>query len=264
MSNTEKNLPTRDLFLQTSLEPTDAADLPDDEQDCFICTVPYRDSREVFPAQREQAVRLPCGHVVGEHCIRQWIDPKRGSRKNTCPLDRQELFKLERVKKDLFPGLTRAGRLRREVGEASYGRFDDDDVYHFGQMTDFDFVMAPGNANVVTNIISHALQHPAVQSLPPDASYVATSRLTLVLPWSPWSGRTLAPAWSHPTPDQVAVGGMVLGIEELVRGVHGGHYEALFDVLVGAAMGRMREEVCLLLTTGVGLSLTYPGQTTVG
>ena len=69
--------------------------LAKEDQHCPICLEEY--GRKT-PASRatEDAVRLPCDHVVGFQCISTWFKPVEGQRgNNTCPLCRQMFLGIE-------------------------------------------------------------------------------------------------------------------------------------------------------------------------
>ena len=55
--------------------------LPDDTKNCIVC-------HEDFAGQ-DLPVQLPCNHVVGRQCIKEWI---LGGH-HTCPMCRQAIFK---------------------------------------------------------------------------------------------------------------------------------------------------------------------------
>lgn len=58
------------------------------EKTCPICQEPYSSGE-----RNEVAVQLSCGHFFGASCLSNWLRPRTSSRKNTCPMCRQKLFK---------------------------------------------------------------------------------------------------------------------------------------------------------------------------
>ena len=65
---------------------------------CGICRVDYSPSSENRHPEDpvEQPVRLPCGHVFGQLCLREWLSPApQGSHNNTCPTCRFRLSERE-------------------------------------------------------------------------------------------------------------------------------------------------------------------------
>lgn len=70
------------------------SDLPDDERSCCICRVDFFDpDRHTSNRELCIAIKLQCGHVVGDRCIRLWVDDslKRGL-DGTCPMCRTIVF----------------------------------------------------------------------------------------------------------------------------------------------------------------------------
>jgi len=59
--------------------------IPEDERSCSIC-------HEVFYGENggEAAQKLPCGHLVGDGCIRKWLIPHGNA--TTCPMCRTPLL----------------------------------------------------------------------------------------------------------------------------------------------------------------------------
>lgn len=75
----------RARFLR-SLPTLNTANLANDDRDCAICQEAYR-----VGAEPENAVQLPCGHILGAGCIARWVSVSDGHR-NTCPMCRATLF----------------------------------------------------------------------------------------------------------------------------------------------------------------------------
>ncbi|KAI4240740.1 MAG: hypothetical protein L6R40_004985 [Gallowayella cf. fulva] len=81
------------LKLITSVPPAlIASEASEHDKTCAICTVPF-DERSDGPdsSSGENPVRLPCGHVFGYDCIKQWLSPLY-SNKKTCPSCRADFF----------------------------------------------------------------------------------------------------------------------------------------------------------------------------
>lgn len=57
---------------------------------CSICLQRYRDplftAYYIDPPDPERPVKLPCGHILGKHCVRRWLDAGH----DTCPLCRRK------------------------------------------------------------------------------------------------------------------------------------------------------------------------------
>lgn len=53
--------------------------------ECDIC-------HESYTTDGENAIRLPCGHILGSECISLWILPTTGQGQNTCPFCRRSLY----------------------------------------------------------------------------------------------------------------------------------------------------------------------------
>ncbi|KAI5786432.1 hypothetical protein DFH27DRAFT_258406 [Peziza echinospora] len=67
------------------------SDLPEEDRNCNICMEPYIDDR--YPCdqpKRENAMKMPCGHVFGSYCLKQWLENH-----NTCPACRMEVEYVE-------------------------------------------------------------------------------------------------------------------------------------------------------------------------
>ena len=77
-----------ELFLDR-LPQVDLGELPD-ESKCMICLAVYYTETEE-DGTMEIAVRLPCGHDVGDECIRIWLSPDKEGR-NSCPACRMTFF----------------------------------------------------------------------------------------------------------------------------------------------------------------------------
>ncbi|KAF8469614.1 hypothetical protein BDZ91DRAFT_58904 [Kalaharituber pfeilii] len=73
-------------------------DLPEDDRCCNICMEPYVE--EKYPCdqpKKENATRMPCGHVFGSYCLKQWLQNH-----NTCPACRMEVDYVE-VEEEIVP-----------------------------------------------------------------------------------------------------------------------------------------------------------------
>lgn len=57
--------------------------LPKRERVCHLCVKPYDPVWGID--RKETAVTLPCGHIIGHFCIRQWLSPFELAR-TTCPV----------------------------------------------------------------------------------------------------------------------------------------------------------------------------------
>lgn len=84
-----KDLPTADLVKERERGR---------DVECGICQRELSD-QHVYPEGRpgftlERPIKLPCSHVYGEDCLRQWLSPasKGGGNANTCPSCRKVLF----------------------------------------------------------------------------------------------------------------------------------------------------------------------------
>ena len=70
--------------------------LATDDRNCGICRVEYSLSSSDIGDQEdppEKPVRLACGHVFGELCLKEWLSPApQGGNSNSCPTCRQQLF----------------------------------------------------------------------------------------------------------------------------------------------------------------------------
>ena len=76
--------------------------LPMTDQGCGICLQTYVRAIKSSKSQeaskpfyryiyKERPIQLPCCHVFGHRCIKQWLSPKSegGSQHNTCPMCRK-------------------------------------------------------------------------------------------------------------------------------------------------------------------------------
>ncbi|MCJ1468136.1 hypothetical protein MMC07_006764 [Pseudocyphellaria aurata] len=73
--------------IMARLPPVDTASLGEREQSCPVCLNGYNhpgSATSSGPSETEHAVRLPCHHVIGRECIRQWLEDGN----ITCPLCR--------------------------------------------------------------------------------------------------------------------------------------------------------------------------------
>ena len=103
--------------LMISKLPTVTASALAHNPDCMIC-------REALGfgsnGEAEAPVRLQCGHVVGEVCIKKWFAQTRGSDK-TCPMCRSVLFREDSPISDTEI-MVRVPGLRDRVGVRRRGR----------------------------------------------------------------------------------------------------------------------------------------------
>lgn len=71
--------------------------LDKDDKICGICRVEYSFSSPDSGDQGnppEKPIRLACGHVFGQVCLKQWLSPApQGGNSNSCPTCRHQLFK---------------------------------------------------------------------------------------------------------------------------------------------------------------------------
>ena len=63
-------------------------ELPENSQICHICKEPF-DEPDPVPEMIENAVKLPCNHIMGESCLKRWLE---NNTNNSCPLCRANLF----------------------------------------------------------------------------------------------------------------------------------------------------------------------------
>ena len=86
-------------FLE-SLPSVDLAELTEDSRDCGICTQSMaplgscNDNmvKDVNDDVIEEAIRLPCSHVIGSKCLARWLHPLEPANNNTCPYCRAVCF----------------------------------------------------------------------------------------------------------------------------------------------------------------------------
>jgi hypothetical protein len=110
---TGRLLPPRGEFLQNGLIPTDPNSLPEGQRVCIICQEDYINPTE--GEEPEPCVKLPCGHTVGDRCIRQWFDTPDpdGWYRRTCPYNCEPFIE----QTDSSTGLGAAELRRRENSE---------------------------------------------------------------------------------------------------------------------------------------------------
>ena len=78
------------LAFVASLPSPTIANLPPDNQECTICTEPYRSPSLLDKFSQpvsEQPAQLPCGHIFGRECIARWLKDGR-----SCPICRRQFF----------------------------------------------------------------------------------------------------------------------------------------------------------------------------
>ncbi len=82
------NLPPapRSFVFIATLPTVAIADLPEEEQRCSICLDDY--IKEDGDNKLEVPTRLPCGHVIGSHCLRKWVFPYGDGER--CPMCRAD------------------------------------------------------------------------------------------------------------------------------------------------------------------------------
>jgi hypothetical protein len=92
MTTTSTDLPSRYRFLCDKIvRTTDLAQL--DDITCPLCLKNYLTSDDDSCFSVEYPVKLPCGHVTGEYCLKTWINTDVGYEyANTCPLYRAEFY----------------------------------------------------------------------------------------------------------------------------------------------------------------------------
>ena len=79
-------------FVAENVPDINIFDLPANERKCLICWNPYvqEEPRKTYSQRTEEgAGMLGCGHVLGQHCLEEWIIRER---KNTCPLCRMLIY----------------------------------------------------------------------------------------------------------------------------------------------------------------------------
>ena len=64
--------------------PLESSDLPKDHEECGICQETYLSGSNV-----ETPAQLPCGHIFGMRCLRNWLN---SSLRPSCPMCRADLF----------------------------------------------------------------------------------------------------------------------------------------------------------------------------
>ena len=93
---------TRDCMLRVieyinSLRPILVRELKEQDRTCAIC---FDDCRDRYGRVSHRPIKLACGHVFGERCIRQWLNPLHNDAcitptlrqsNNCCPLCRTRL-----------------------------------------------------------------------------------------------------------------------------------------------------------------------------
>ena len=81
------------------------SDLPEDDRLCNICMEPYLEEKyHGDKPKKENATKMPCGHVFGSYCLKQWLQNN-----NTCPACRTEVDYVEVEGEEVVPR-TRAHR----------------------------------------------------------------------------------------------------------------------------------------------------------
>jgi len=67
------------------------ADLPEDDRLCNICMESFVEEKyHCEKPKKENATKMPCGHVFGSYCLKQWLQNN-----NTCPACRMEVDYVE-------------------------------------------------------------------------------------------------------------------------------------------------------------------------
>ncbi|PVI05994.1 hypothetical protein DM02DRAFT_650285 [Periconia macrospinosa] len=107
---------------------------------CDICQKDYSKTLVQPSEDAEVAVKLPCKHVFGEHCMHTWFDTcKTHKNKVTCPMCRTLLIQPSRRRQQLMQVLSQAGyqgvdgmlfREHRRVIETLVGRDLEGDFAH--------------------------------------------------------------------------------------------------------------------------------------
>jgi hypothetical protein len=77
--------PRRATHLQSLLTPVKIEALECDETDCAICSEVLGATNQ--EGNSEQAVKTPCGHLFGEHCIKSWLEEN-----DNCPCCRGHII----------------------------------------------------------------------------------------------------------------------------------------------------------------------------
>ena len=72
----------RDEDIQQLLLPIETATIKCEDRNCSICQEPFQKPGRVTRSQasRENAAKLPCGHIFGQQCITRWLKES-----DTCP-----------------------------------------------------------------------------------------------------------------------------------------------------------------------------------
>lgn len=77
-----------DAEFLSGLEQIALEDLHADDRSCSICFDPYVAPSEGEPSEnRERAVKLPCGHVIGQSCLSTLLHES-----HNCPMCRSDFF----------------------------------------------------------------------------------------------------------------------------------------------------------------------------
>ena len=66
-------------------------DVPAENCKCPICQTEYLEE-DPDSGYTEHPIILPCNHIIGRHCITEWLKPLPSGNANTCPLCRFKLF----------------------------------------------------------------------------------------------------------------------------------------------------------------------------
>lgn len=94
-------------FLLEETKPVSTAELDSEDRECHICAADLTSDANSL----HRAVRLPCNHIFGESCIKEWLSPfvpflpdvkELSLGANTCPMCRQVFFP-EQSTVDLLP-----------------------------------------------------------------------------------------------------------------------------------------------------------------
>lgn len=109
--------------LLSQLQAVVVANLED--KTCFICAQEYR-TPQPDNGVIEDAIRLPCGFVIGSVCMRIWLH-----RHHTCPHCRQELFPKDQVEDPIHQHEYSDEESDRESDESS-AEGDGDEVTDMG------------------------------------------------------------------------------------------------------------------------------------
>lgn len=88
------------------LPSVDIETLDKNDKICGICRVEYSFSSPDSGDQEdppEKPIRLACGHVFGQLCLKQWLGPApQGGNNNSCPTCRHQLFDARPSENNLF------------------------------------------------------------------------------------------------------------------------------------------------------------------